>query len=40
MRYGRSIRALGEYVLLCFVPDSGDGRPHVAHGMVRRLRVE
>jgi hypothetical protein len=30
----------GEYVLLCFVPDSGDGRPHVAHGMVRRIRVE
>jgi hypothetical protein len=30
----------GEYVLLCFVPDSGDGRPHVAHGMVRQVRVE
>lgn len=30
----------GEYVLLCFVPDSGDGRPHVAHGMVRQISVE
>jgi hypothetical protein len=30
----------GEYALLCFVPDSGDGRPHVAHGMVRQISVE
>lgn len=30
----------GEYVLLCFVPDSGDGRPHVAHGMIRQVSVE
>ncbi len=30
----------GEYVLLCFVPDSGDGRPHVAHGMIRQISVE
>lgn len=29
----------GEYVLLCFVPDAGDGREHVAHGMVRQLTV-
>ncbi len=29
----------GEYALLCFVPDSGDGRPHVAHGMVRQITV-
>lgn len=29
----------GEYVLLCFVPDAKDGRPHVAHGMVRQLTV-
>jgi plastocyanin len=29
----------GEYVLLCFVPDAGDGRPHVAHGMVRQFTV-
>jgi hypothetical protein len=30
----------GEYVLLCFVPDSSDGRPHVAHGMVRQISVQ
>jgi hypothetical protein len=24
----------GHYVMLCFVPDAGDGKPHVAHGMV------
>lgn len=29
----------GEYALLCFVPDAGDGKPHVAHGMVRQLTV-
>ncbi len=29
----------GEYVLLCFVPDAGDGRPHVAHGMVKQFTV-
>ena len=29
----------GEYALLCFVPDAGDGKPHVAHGMVRQITV-
>jgi hypothetical protein len=29
----------GDYALICFVPDSGDGRPHVAHGMVSQIRV-
>jgi hypothetical protein len=29
----------GEYVLLCFVPDEADGRPHVEHGMARLLTV-
>jgi uncharacterized cupredoxin-like copper-binding protein len=29
----------GEYALLCFVPDAKDGRPHVAHGMVRQITV-
>lgn len=28
----------GEYVMLCFVP-APDGKPHVAHGMVRSLTV-
>jgi hypothetical protein len=30
----------GDYALLCFVPDSGDGKPHVAHGMVRQFTVK
>lgn len=29
----------GEYALFCFVPDAGDGKPHVAHGMVRQITV-
>lgn len=29
----------GEYALLCMVPDAGDGKPHVAHGMVRQITV-
>jgi hypothetical protein len=29
----------GEYGLICFVPDAKDGRPHLAHGMMRQLKV-
>ncbi|MEK7668958.1 MAG: hypothetical protein AAB409_09935 [Gemmatimonadota bacterium] len=29
----------GDYALLCFLPDVGDGREHVAHGMVKQIRV-
>jgi uncharacterized cupredoxin-like copper-binding protein len=29
----------GEYLLICFVPDSGDFQPHVAHGMVQAFSV-
>lgn len=29
----------GRYALLCFVPDAKDGKPHVAHGMVREIVV-
>jgi uncharacterized cupredoxin-like copper-binding protein len=29
----------GEYALLCMVPDAKDGKPHVAHGMVRQITV-
>jgi hypothetical protein len=29
----------GDYALLCFVPDAGDGRRHVAHGMVGQIRI-
>lgn len=31
--------APGRYALLCFVPDAKDGKPHVAHGMVREITV-
>lgn len=30
----------GQYALLCFVPDAGDGRPHIAHGMAHEFIVE
>jgi hypothetical protein len=29
----------GEYALFCFIPDARDGKPHVAHGMVRQFSV-
>jgi hypothetical protein len=29
----------GTYGLICFVPDSKDGKPHLAHGMVREIKV-
>lgn len=29
----------GDYGLLCFLPDAKDGKMHVAHGMMRRLKV-
>ena len=31
--------APGNYVLLCFVPDAKDGKPHLAHGMAKELTV-
>ena len=31
--------APGEYGLFCFVPDAKDGRPHIAHGMMRQVTV-
>jgi uncharacterized cupredoxin-like copper-binding protein len=30
----------GKYALVCFVPDANDGKPHVAHGMVREITVD
>ena len=30
----------GEYALLCFVPDAKDGKPHVAHGMIKQISVK
>jgi len=30
----------GHYVMLCFVPDAKDGKPHLAHGMVHEFVVQ
>jgi hypothetical protein len=30
----------GKYVLLCFIPDATDHKPHVARGMVMELHVD
>jgi len=29
----------GDYLLLCFVPDAKDGKPHMAHGMAMPFKV-
>ncbi|HKH84156.1 MAG TPA: hypothetical protein VKA25_10765 [Gemmatimonadales bacterium] len=29
----------GDYGFICFVPDSKDGKPHLAHGMMKTIRV-
>jgi hypothetical protein len=29
----------GEYGMICFVPDSKDGKPHFAHGMMQQIKV-
>ncbi|MCC6772455.1 MAG: hypothetical protein IT360_14770 [Gemmatimonadaceae bacterium] len=29
----------GEYALLCFLPDAGDGKPHILHGMARSITI-
>lgn len=29
----------GEYALLCFVPDTKDGKYHIAHGMIHNFQV-
>jgi hypothetical protein len=31
--------AAGKYVLVCFVPDKTDGKPHVMHGMIKEFTV-
>lgn len=30
----------GEYGFICFVPDAKDGKPHLAHGMMKQIKVE
>ena len=32
--------APGNYLLLCFWPDSKDGRPHLLHGMAKQIHVD
>ena len=29
----------GDYALICFVPDSKDGKAHLIHGMVKSVKV-
>jgi len=29
----------GNYLILCFVPDSKDGKPHFAHGMMKEIKI-
>jgi uncharacterized cupredoxin-like copper-binding protein len=29
----------GDYGLICFVPDAKDGKPHLAHGMMKTIKV-
>ncbi len=29
----------GEYAMLCFIPDAKDGKPHIAHGMMKQFTV-
>lgn len=31
--------AAGDYALLCFFPDAGDGREHLMHGMMKQIHV-
>lgn len=30
----------GQYLLLCYVPDTADGAPHIAHGMMQLITVD
>ena len=32
--------APGEYGLMCFLPDAKDGKPHIAHGMLKQFTVK
>ena len=37
--YVRARLTPGNYMLLCFVPDAKDGKPHLEHGMVLPFSV-
>jgi hypothetical protein len=30
----------GDYGMICFIPDAKDGKPHLAHGMMKSFKVE
>ena len=30
----------GTYVLVCFIPDAKDGKPHLAHGMMKVVEIQ
>ena len=30
----------GEYLIVCFVPDARDAKPHVMHGMMQSFKVQ
>lgn len=32
--------APGDYALLCFLPDTGDGKPHLTHGMAQSFAIQ
>lgn len=29
----------GDYVLVCFIPDGKDGKPHAEHGMMKQIKI-
>lgn len=31
--------AAGDYLLICFIPDAKDGKPHFVHGMVKTITI-
>ncbi len=37
--YIQATFAPGDYALICFIPDAKDGKPHLAHGMLKQIRV-
>jgi len=37
--YFRADFTPGNYALICFLPDAGDGKPHFAHGMIQQTMV-
>jgi hypothetical protein len=30
----------GRYVMLCYIPDAKDGKPHSDHGMIKEIEVQ